>query len=316
MTKLRTHYDNLKVARDAPDAVIRAAYKVLAQKYHPDKNPGDARADRVMRIINQSYGVLSDSEQRKEHDEWIRAQDLLQAAEALLKARSGSAQQAPPIRPQWEQPDHTTTRSERRSIVPGLLLWPLRLAGKILFTVPLGLLVILFGGIWLWGALTPDRPSPPGPRQYPAEAPAKLVAAPTYSRPAAAPNGNPWPARAAYIEGYPIDNDSGYSEVTVDNAKNGSDVFVKLVSLDEATAFPVRQFYIPAGSSFTMNKVTAGQYDLRYRDLNSGDLSRSESFDIEETHTESGMQSSSLTMTLDKVQDGNFQTYDLADGEF
>lgn len=56
MTKLRTHYDNLKVARDAPDAVIRAAYKVLVQKYHPDKNPGDERAARVMKIINQSYG--------------------------------------------------------------------------------------------------------------------------------------------------------------------------------------------------------------------------------------------------------------------
>ena len=38
MTKVRTHYDNLKVARNAPPEVIRAAYKALAQKYHPDRN--------------------------------------------------------------------------------------------------------------------------------------------------------------------------------------------------------------------------------------------------------------------------------------
>ena len=35
MPTIRTHYDNLKVARNAPPEVIRAAYRVLAQKYHP-----------------------------------------------------------------------------------------------------------------------------------------------------------------------------------------------------------------------------------------------------------------------------------------
>ena len=53
MTKLRTHYDNLKVAHDGPEAVIRAAYMVPAQKYQPDKKPRDARASRVVQIINQ-----------------------------------------------------------------------------------------------------------------------------------------------------------------------------------------------------------------------------------------------------------------------
>ena len=377
MTKLRTHYDNLKVARDAPDAVIRAAYKVLAQKYHPDKNPGDERAARVMQIINQSYGVLSDPEQRKEHDEWIRAQELLQAAEALLKARSEPAQQAPPIPPQWQETKRPTPHTRAsRNWLSILLLLPFRLIGAVIeFSPRLAGMGLLLGGLWLWSAMTPDRPPPSGPKPYHAEAPPEVVstggmkdcgavggyrkkgdkefdgtvyrytqndgsviyttrkpagcegvgnaavsakdAKPSqYLRPDSAPNGKPWPARAAYVKGYPIDNDTGYSEVTVDNAQNDSDVFVKLVSLDEATAFPVRQFYIPAGSSFTMNKVTAGQYDLRYRDLNTGGLSRSESFEIKETHTDDGVQYSSLTMTLYKVQDGNFQTYDLADGEF
>ena len=56
-----THYDNLKVARDAPSEVIRAAYRALTQRYHPDRNP-DPEAARIMQIINRAYEVLSDPE--------------------------------------------------------------------------------------------------------------------------------------------------------------------------------------------------------------------------------------------------------------
>lgn len=71
MSKIRTHYDNLKVARDAPPEVIRAAYKGLSQKYHPDRNQGDKNSEKIMRLINQAYEVLSDPAKRKAHDEWI-----------------------------------------------------------------------------------------------------------------------------------------------------------------------------------------------------------------------------------------------------
>ncbi|MEO7497785.1 MAG: J domain-containing protein [Massilia sp.] len=75
MAKIHTHYDNLKVARLAPQEVIRAAYKALSQKYHPDKNPGDEKAARIMAIVNSAYGTLSDPERRREHDEWIAAEE-------------------------------------------------------------------------------------------------------------------------------------------------------------------------------------------------------------------------------------------------
>ncbi len=71
MAQVHTHYDNLKVARDAPPEVIRAAYKTLCQKYHPDRNGNSADAIRVIQIINSAYAVLSDPEKRREHDEWI-----------------------------------------------------------------------------------------------------------------------------------------------------------------------------------------------------------------------------------------------------
>lgn len=44
MRQIHSHYDNLKVARNAPLEVIKAAYKTLSQKYHPDRNAGDAEA--------------------------------------------------------------------------------------------------------------------------------------------------------------------------------------------------------------------------------------------------------------------------------
>src|SRR3954469_1267424 len=75
MAKIHTHYDNLKVARMAPQEVIRAAYKALSQKYHPDKNPGDEKAARIMAIVNSAYGTLSDPVRRREHDEWIPAEE-------------------------------------------------------------------------------------------------------------------------------------------------------------------------------------------------------------------------------------------------
>ena len=75
MAKIHTHYDNLKVSRHAPQEVIRAAYKALSQKYHPDKNPGDERAARIMAIVNTAYNILSDPMRRKEHDEWIASEE-------------------------------------------------------------------------------------------------------------------------------------------------------------------------------------------------------------------------------------------------
>jgi len=67
-----TYYDVLQVERDASPERVRAAYRRLAQKYHPDKMPGNANASRAMAAINAAYEVLSDGHRRAEHDLWIR----------------------------------------------------------------------------------------------------------------------------------------------------------------------------------------------------------------------------------------------------
>lgn len=154
---------------------------------------------------------------------------------------------------------------------------------------------------------------PPGPKPYQVN-PDSVRSA--YVRPSTAPNGNPWLVSAGYVMGYKRLHADGFSAVTVDNSRNDSDVFVKLVSLDDVQAYPVRQFYIPAFGSFTLDKVTAGSYDIRYRDLNNGGLSRSEAFNLEENPTYNGMEFSNITITLYKVRNGNMQTYGLPEAEF
>lgn len=67
-----TYYDVLQVERDAPPERVRAAYRKLAQKYHPDKMPGNANAVRAMAAINAAYDVLKDAQRRADHDLWIR----------------------------------------------------------------------------------------------------------------------------------------------------------------------------------------------------------------------------------------------------
>lgn len=82
---VRSHYENLQVAHNASNEVIRGAYKYLSQKWHPDRVPPDKRAEaeRVMKLVNEAYAVLSDATLRRQHDAWI-AEELKkeQAAEA------------------------------------------------------------------------------------------------------------------------------------------------------------------------------------------------------------------------------------------
>jgi curved DNA-binding protein CbpA len=86
MPHFRTHYDNLKIARhNASDTIIRAAYKSLIQKYHPDKFDGPAQeALRITKIVNHSYEILIHPDKRAKHDLWINEQ------EAKLKKKFGN----------------------------------------------------------------------------------------------------------------------------------------------------------------------------------------------------------------------------------
>lgn len=281
-----THYDNLKVSRDAPPQVINAAYRALCKQHHPDINKDYEKSEKVMAIVNGSYAVLSDPAKRMAHDQWIRLQ------ESEVK----------------EQNDVEA---------------PIPLGGKVGFIRHLrsyGLTYAFFAALIGWYALDSSQPKQSGLPPYIANpSPQKAEAAPEiakYSRPDAAPNGKPWPSAPSYVAGYPIARRDGLSSLTIDNSANSSDVFVKLVALGESNTVPIRHVYIPASQTFKMEKVRAGTYDVRYQDLEDGSLARSESFVLQEIEEINGTSFSNNTITLYKVQNGNFQTFPLSPSEF
>jgi hypothetical protein len=337
MAKLTTHYDNLKVVRDAPPEVIRAAYKTLSQKYHPDKNPGNPEAARIMAILNEAYRVLSDPDLRREHDRWIARQSAAASAgsgwDAADRARAQERARQARADDQAEAARRAAAEAAAaQDRVPGAAQGP-----------RWGLLAMLLAGVGFMVVLAnADKRDPDDGYQYsqspsPARAAADAdagaastagggavdttrsgddLARPSWVRPETAPNGEPWPQSSGYLSGEPKRARDGLSELTIDATDFDADVHAKLVRIEGTDAFPVRQVYIAGGDTFTLKDIAPGRYDVRYRDLDSGGLARSDPFDLEETPVTGGVEYSRMSMTLYKVANGNMQTHDLSEQDF
>ena len=493
MKKIRTHYDNLKVARDAPQEVIRSAFKALSMKYHPDRNDNSIESQKVMRIINESYDVLSDVEKRSKHDAWISSiesntgetvkpppqgetardtatfmpkkgsavyNDLNSKLKALLKARvSGQKEDQYAIKLRgmtrnviWTglflcwfpimfvfTDGYEWSQNTREFYIWTTIVCTLFIAINIasacnyyrsplkcwLIVTPLYIIRTRFDRIWYWPihtirdfnathrytngsyqgtdvsiffdgireeftfpqkkpfdrfmkeleanrqaiysalknrnyacfstandfknvrdskrpkkinfnpvsllifaataasaaavfliASTINSELPSQPRFARMTTPAQTSSSPSYIYPSMAPNGSEWPTLSGYVGGYPIGNSNGYSNLTIDNTRNSSDVFVKLTELGYSELSPVSQFFVSSGSRFRLENISPGRYDIRYRDLEMGNLSRSEPFTLEENESFDGVQFSEMTMTLYRVTSGNMQTYRIGENEF
>ncbi len=73
MSEKRDYYEVLGVTRNASEADIKKAYRKLALKYHPDKNPDDKDAEEKFKEAAEAYEVLSDSEKRSRYDQFGHA---------------------------------------------------------------------------------------------------------------------------------------------------------------------------------------------------------------------------------------------------
>jgi len=69
VTSKRDYYEILGVPRTANEKELKAAYRKLARKYHPDVNPGDKTAEANFKEVSEAFGVLSDPEKRAKYDQ-------------------------------------------------------------------------------------------------------------------------------------------------------------------------------------------------------------------------------------------------------
>ncbi|MDR0424489.1 MAG: molecular chaperone DnaJ [Clostridiales Family XIII bacterium] len=73
MAEKRDYYDILGLNKGAAETDIKKAFRKMAMQYHPDKNPGDKKAEEKFKEINEAYGILSDPQKKERYDKFGHA---------------------------------------------------------------------------------------------------------------------------------------------------------------------------------------------------------------------------------------------------
>ena len=89
---MTSHYETLDVPSSATPEEIKKAYRILALKFHPDKNPGDQEAEEKFKELAAAYEILSDPEKRREYDDALAGHA---SSGAGSRGRSGPGGPAP-----------------------------------------------------------------------------------------------------------------------------------------------------------------------------------------------------------------------------
>ncbi len=324
--KLHTHYDNLKVAQNAPVEVIKAAYKALAQKHHPDRNPGEG-SERVMKVLNESWDVLSDPIQRASHDAWI-------AHELASGQWHSGAGEPPPLSPSAAGTSAPTIHAGRRQSRRRKI----RKTGFPRFLGILGSVAVFFTvtavGVAVLTALSEGEamgksskstesvlrkdPLAPPQRALATQPDIRPVAMSTaVAAPAIADDrlreqrrqrallefGQELPIVSGPIIGSRQTNGIGLSTLTIENAHEQSPVVAKVCHAVWLHCWPLHHVYIEPGTRVTLKNLSPGKYDVRHVNLDSGLIFRSSPFELQEVSGAHGSRPPAVSLKLADAAD-------------
>ena len=68
MADKRDYYEVLGLKKGASEDEIKKAFRKMAMKYHPDRNPGDKKAEEKFKEVNEAYSILSDPDKKAKYD--------------------------------------------------------------------------------------------------------------------------------------------------------------------------------------------------------------------------------------------------------
>lgn len=87
------YYEILEISPRASSETVKAAYKALCKKYHPDSHSGNVQAEEKMKQLNEAYTALSDEGQREDYDARLRRQKAAASAQTVSAPHEGSSHQ-------------------------------------------------------------------------------------------------------------------------------------------------------------------------------------------------------------------------------
>jgi hypothetical protein len=128
--------------------------------------------------------------------------------------------------------------------------------------------------------------------------------------------GYPFPSTTGYIKGYQVKANTGLSTLTVDNSQGNFDVFIKLFTLSSERPQTIRAFLVKQGQEFTVENVTRGTYDVRYRNLSTCDLFRTPKFKLKEEKISTGIRFSKYKFIVKPRIGGNMKPIRIQEDDF
>lgn len=240
----KNYYIILGVQKTASADEIKSAYRELAKKYHPDKNPGNKAAEEFFKEVQQAYAVLSNEEKRRKYDMKASGNYSQQKQSRTQYTQyTGNAYQYAQQQAQQKQQFYTANKSRQK---------PDKSESYHIF-ISVGIALVLLYFIISYNT---DKTAPPTTSLA-----GTANETPVIKNTEPAPVINDFDSPYSKFFGEEISDNESKNCITIHNS-DASEAVVCLVE-NKSPNRTIRNQYMSAGATFKMNEVPNGEYFLK-----------------------------------------------------